>query len=198
MAKKKTTKKTTSKKTPRKSASAARAESAAKTERALREAKRNVDANLKAAAAADQENARVRDDRKASADGKTASERAMAKSSKATKAARATTAATAAKGKASTAAKAKGAKVATRAKRGRDEKRLSLLDRAAAILAKAKEPMGCKDIVTQALAGGWTTNGKTPAATLYAAVIREIATKGADARFEKVDRGRFQIRGKKA
>ena len=54
--------------------------------------------------------------------------------------------------------------------------------------------MGCKDIVEKALANGWTTSGKTPAATLYASVIREIANKGKDARFEKVDRGRFASR----
>jgi len=40
----------------------------------------------------------------------------------------------------------------------------------------------------------WSTSGKTPSATLYAAIIREIAKKGAGARFEKVDRGRFRIR----
>jgi hypothetical protein len=37
----------------------------------------------------------------------------------------------------------------------------------------------------------WKTGGKTPAATIYAAIIREIAQKGKDARFKKVDRGRF-------
>ena len=39
----------------------------------------------------------------------------------------------------------------------------------------------------------WSTGGKTPHATLYAAIIREIAKKGKDARFRKVDRGRFQL-----
>ena len=33
--------------------------------------------------------------------------------------------------------------------------------------------------------------GKTPHATLYAAMLREIANKGAKARFKKVDRGLF-------
>lgn len=156
----------------------------------------------KAVAAADQENARVRDERTASKDGQTASERAMARTSKTKKAPRAKTAATPAQGKAKATTAAKTAKAATRAKprnRGGDgapakEKRTSLLDWAAQILAKAKEPMGCKDIVEKALAGGWTTNGKTPGATLYAAMTREIASKGKDARFEKVDRGRFQLR----
>ena len=71
--------------------------------------------------------------------------------------------------------------------------RLSLLDAAATVLADAKEPMACKAIVEGAMALGWTTSGKTPHATLYAAITREIATRGDDARFVKVDRGRFTI-----
>ncbi len=76
--------------------------------------------------------------------------------------------------------------------------KLSGLDAAAQILAKAKEPMGCKDMVEQAIGNGlWSPGGKTPQATLYAAIIREISKKGKDARFEKVDRGRFTLAGKK-
>jgi len=87
---------------------------------------------------------------------------------------------TTAKGQAPKPAKAKG--------------KLSGLDAAAQILAEAKEPMGCKDLVEQAKAEGlWSPGGKTPQATLYAAIIREIAKKGKDARFKKVDRGRFQL-----
>ena len=73
--------------------------------------------------------------------------------------------------------------------------KLSLLDAAATVLTKAREPMACKAIVEGAMALGWTTSGKTPHATLYAAMTREIATKGDDARFVKVDRGRFTIAG---
>jgi hypothetical protein len=36
--------------------------------------------------------------------------------------------------------------------------------------------------------------GKTPHATLYSAILREIATKGNDARFRKTDRGLFAAR----
>ena len=76
--------------------------------------------------------------------------------------------------------------------------KLSGLDAAAQILAKAKEPMGCKDIVEQAIGKElWSPGGKTPHATLYAAIIREIAKKGKDARFKKVDRGRFALAGKR-
>jgi len=86
------------------------------------------------------------------------------------------------------------------AKRGRKTKpkpkakRASLLDLAAEVLAEADGPMNAKAIVEKALATGrWQTKGKTPEATLYSALIREIAKKGGDARFEKVGRGTFQL-----
>ena len=73
-------------------------------------------------------------------------------------------------------------------------KRLSGLDAAAKILAQADRPMGCKDMVEQMLAKSlWKTGGKTPAATVYAAIIREIAAKGSDSRFRKVARGKFEL-----
>ena len=69
------------------------------------------------------------------------------------------------------------------------------LDAAAQVLAASKEPMRSKDIVDAMLdLGLWSTGGKTPHATIYAAIIREIKNKGDASRFEKVDRGRFQIR----
>ena len=38
----------------------------------------------------------------------------------------------------------------------------------------------------------WTSHGgKTPHATLYSAIIREIAAKGKEARFVKKERGKF-------
>ena len=40
--------------------------------------------------------------------------------------------------------------------------------------------------------GYWTSpGGKTPSATLYSAILREVATKGPDARFVKTQRGQF-------
>lgn len=75
-------------------------------------------------------------------------------------------------------------------------KRKGILDIAAETLARSKKPMGCKEIVERAIDKGvWKTKGKTPAATLYAAIIREIAAKGKDARFKKVDRGLFTAAG---
>jgi len=82
--------------------------------------------------------------------------------------------------------------------RAKGPKKASLLDLAAEVLAKAGKPMGCKEIVEQVLKSGrWTTKGKTPAATLYAAIIREIAAKGKDARFHKTDRGQFEVKAQK-
>ena len=87
-------------------------------------------------------------------------------------------------------------KKATRAKQGGEKaKRPSGLAAAAQVLADAGTPLNAKDMVERMLAKGlWKTNGKTPAATIYAAIIREINAKGVDSRFEKVDRGQFQIR----
>jgi len=66
------------------------------------------------------------------------------------------------------------------------------LDVAAQMLRDSGGPMKCKEMVEQMLAKGlWATNGKTPAATIYAAIIREIAEKGKEARFTKTDRGTF-------
>jgi hypothetical protein len=151
-------------------------------------------AEAKAVAAADQENARLRDERKTSKDGQTASERAMTRGAKTKKAPRSKTTGTAGKGKAKSAATRKPRTRSTKTGDGA-KKRTGILDAAAQILAKAKEPMGCKDIVEQAIAKKlWSTSGKTPSATLYAAIIREIANKGKDARFVKVERGRFELR----
>lgn len=73
-------------------------------------------------------------------------------------------------------------------------KRVSALGAAATVLASAGRPMGAKDMIdAMATQGLWTSpGGKTPASTLYAAITREIATKGAEARFRKTDRGLFE------
>jgi hypothetical protein len=72
-------------------------------------------------------------------------------------------------------------------------KRVSALDAAAIVIAKADKPMRAIDIVAEMETKGlWKSpGGKTPEATLYAAIIREIAAKGTDARFKKHDRGLF-------
>lgn len=67
------------------------------------------------------------------------------------------------------------------------------LNIAAKVLADSKEPMTTKALIeTMAAKGLWTSpGGKTPAATLYAAIVREIRDKGDSARFRKMDRGLF-------
>jgi hypothetical protein len=51
-------------------------------------------------------------------------------------------------------------------------------------------------ITAMAEKGLWKSpGGKTPHATLYAAILREITDKGKDARFKKVDRGQFAFNG---
>ena len=72
-------------------------------------------------------------------------------------------------------------------------KKLSALDAAAQVLAASKEPMNAKEMI-EAMAAKklWTSpGGKTPSATLYSAIIRELATNGKDARFKKTERGKF-------
>ena len=75
-----------------------------------------------------------------------------------------------------------------------------VLDAAVQVLGKSKEPMNCKTLVeAMAKQGLWTSpGGKTPHATLYAAILREINAKGNDARFRKVDRGQFTAAGSEA
>ena len=72
-------------------------------------------------------------------------------------------------------------------------KRVSALDAAAQVLAKAEKPMRAQELIAaMAEEGLWKSpGGKTPHATLYAAMLREVTAKGKDARFTKVDRGLF-------
>ncbi len=209
--------------------------------------------HAKAVAAADQHNARLRDERAAAPDGMTASERAMAvsavtydpdrcatprckrepamtylgkplcqacweaatqettndgaesaekettmskknaskKTTKTPKPAKAT--------KAATATKKPTAKPKAERKPAGDTKpkRVSALDAAAEVLRKAGKPMRSQEMITaMAEQGLWSSpNGKTPHATLYAAILREINDKGGEARFRKSDRGLFEYTG---
>ncbi|QYO64141.1 HTH domain-containing protein [Leptolyngbya sp. 7M] len=72
-------------------------------------------------------------------------------------------------------------------------KRVSALDAAAQIIACATKPMRSREMIELMEAKGlWKSpGGKTPEATLYAAIIREIAAKGVDARFQRHDKGLF-------
>ena len=72
-------------------------------------------------------------------------------------------------------------------------KKVSAINAAARVLGEAKEPMNCQELIKQmADKGYWTSpGGKTPHATLYSAITREINTKGNDSRFKKTERGNF-------
>jgi hypothetical protein len=124
------------------------------------------------AKAAERENARLAEERAAAPDGLTASERAMDATAEPKK---------------------------RRAKQPAEPKpkRTSALDAAATVLKDAAKPLNATEMIqTMAERGLWSSpNGKTPAATLYAAIIREIATKGDAARFRKVERGQFAANG---
>ncbi len=72
-------------------------------------------------------------------------------------------------------------------------KPISALEAAAKVLAEAKGPMNTKEMIDAMAAQGlWKSpGGKTPHATLYSAILREIGTKGKEARFKKTERGKF-------
>jgi HB1, ASXL, restriction endonuclease HTH domain len=74
-------------------------------------------------------------------------------------------------------------------------KRVSALDAAAQVLQKSGQAMRAQEMIAaMSEAGLWSSpNGKTPHATLYAAILREINAKGKDARFRKIERGKFEF-----
>ena len=80
----------------------------------------------------------------------------------------------------------------------KSEGKMSAIDAAAKVLGGSKEPMGCKEMIEQMAAKKlWTSpGGKTPSATLYSSILREITTKGKESRFKKAERGKFVATGK--
>jgi vancomycin resistance protein YoaR len=91
--------------------------------------------------------------------------------------------------------RADAAKKAKKPKAQADPKKLSALDAAAKVLGEAGQPMNCQEMI-QAMAakGYWTSpGGKTPSATLYSGILRELKTKGKEARFQKTERGKFAL-----
>ena len=76
-------------------------------------------------------------------------------------------------------------------------KRLSALDAAAKVLVETGQAMSCAELIAAMAAKGYWSSpkGRTPAATLYSALLRELQTKGENARFVKAARGQFRLRG---
>lgn len=85
------------------------------------------------------------------------------------------------------------------APRGRQGGRVGALDAAYEVLSKSAAPMTSRALIdAMAQRGLWSSpGGKTPHATLYAAMTREIADKGRLSRFAKAGRGLFTLAAKK-
>jgi hypothetical protein len=83
-----------------------------------------------------------------------------------------------------------------RTSRGRPKaKKMSCLDAAAKLLTESGQPMTCQELIAAIAAKGYWTSpaGKTPQATLHAAIVRELRTKKEHARFRKTAPGRFAL-----
>jgi len=74
--------------------------------------------------------------------------------------------------------------------------RTSALDAAVRVLSETSKPLTSREMIeAMATKGYWKSpGGKTPHATLYSAILREIAVKKTDARFKKTERGKFTVR----
>jgi hypothetical protein len=90
-------------------------------------------------------------------------------------------------------AKAKPAAKKTDGKR----KKLSAIAAAAQVLSETKQPMTTRQLIEAMAANNlWTSpGGRTPWATLYSAIQRELQAKGKESRFVKIDRGQFRANG---
>ena len=73
--------------------------------------------------------------------------------------------------------------------------KLSALDAAARVLSESKQAMTCPALIAAMAARGYWASpaGKTPQATLHAALTREIKIKKDHSRFRKTARGKFSL-----
>ncbi|HEY7309275.1 MAG TPA: HTH domain-containing protein [Gemmataceae bacterium] len=96
----------------------------------------------------------------------------------------------------STAAKQLRSKKSKKAADYGKEKKLSALEAAAKVLGETGQPMSCQEMIEAMTAKNYwaSPGGKTPAATLYSAILREITTKGEAGRFQKTERGKFALK----
>ena len=72
--------------------------------------------------------------------------------------------------------------------------KVGALSAASLVLKANKAPMTCGELI-EAMAAKklWISpGGKTPANTLHAAITKEINSKGAESRFKKGERGKFE------
>jgi hypothetical protein len=63
------------------------------------------------------------------------------------------------------------------------------------VLQEENRPMTCAEMVAAAETKGYWKSpaGKTPANTIYSAILRTINTKGGASPFRKTERGRFAL-----
>lgn len=75
------------------------------------------------------------------------------------------------------------------------ENTMTCLDAAAKLLSETGQPMTCQQLIAAIASKGYWTSpaGRTPASTLYAAIVREMRTKKDRARFRKTAPGRFGL-----
>ena len=73
---------------------------------------------------------------------------------------------------------------------------MSALDAAAKVLSESGKALNCQELIEAMAAKGYwkSPGGRTPWATLSASILKEIASKGRRARFQKTARGRFVLR----
>ena len=72
---------------------------------------------------------------------------------------------------------------------------MNSLDAVAEVLRRAGKPLHYRDITRLVLdAGLWTTEGKTPDATINARLAGDIKDKGTESRFQRTDKGVFALR----
>ncbi|MCH8148259.1 MAG: winged helix-turn-helix domain-containing protein [Planctomycetes bacterium] len=74
-------------------------------------------------------------------------------------------------------------------------KKPGALDAAVKVLEEMGKPMSTREMIEEMAAKGYWKSpaGKTPSATLYSAILRELKTKGAEVRFKKVEPGKFAL-----
>ncbi len=83
-----------------------------------------------------------------------------------------------------------------KAKPSDGDKKLSCVAAALKVLGEASEPLNTKEMIEAMESKGYWTSpgGKTPHATLYSAILRELS-KGDESPFVKTERGRFTVQG---
>ena len=78
--------------------------------------------------------------------------------------------------------------------RARKDGKVSQMDAAVQILKEAGQELNCKEMVRRMIEKRlWETKGRTPGATLSAALQRDIAKRGEASRFKKTARGLFGL-----